>query len=123
MDLSEKKELVFRNYQVCLDIDIAILKARLTDKEKDIILKDQEFLDRLTLVDAEVQEQLIVNLRDLSQSPNDSVRLSATKDLGKIFYQKRFSSDLSKLFDDENNKPACIVLVGKGEDGDKNQDE
>ena len=111
MDLAEKKELAYNYYQENLDVDISLLRAGVTSEERDLILDDEDFRYRLLLVDAQVQEQIIVNLRELSQSSQDSVRLSATRDLGKLFYKKRFTTDLFE--EDENSRPTSIVLAGK----------
>lgn len=91
MGIDELQELVLGSYAKHLDIDIAFLKHAVSDEDREVIEADEVFRHRIALIDADLQEELISDLLDLKRSSlSDSVRLNAIRDLGQLFYAKRF---------------------------------
>lgn len=110
---AETAELVFRNYVKSLDLTIAMRRAGCTDEEAEELKSDEEFMARIELVDFDVQEELITSLRELCQSPNENVKLSATLKLGEMVYKSRFKQKLDGGSD--VRVPDKIVLKGSDE--------
>lgn len=110
MTLDEKIELIYDSYTRSLDYEIACLRADLTDEEREQVDQNEFLHLRMRLWDAEIQEELITNLRNLAKSDNENIKLKATLDLGKMIYKKRFDS--KKGYDDGIERPSKIVLEG-----------
>ncbi len=117
MKLHEKIEVLFDSYTRTLDMEISYLRAGLSEEECELVEADEILKIRIALYDAEIREQLIQNMRDLSQSGNESIKLNATTELGKMIYKERFNNDR----DDEGNGkiPKVVTLVGKYPDDQK----
>lgn len=110
----EKQELVYNTYMNCLDLDIAFLKNSIDEDDKRQILNDRGFQKRIEIYDAMVKEELIVDLRHLSKhGETGSVRLTAIKKLGEMFYTKKFVEP-----ENDNRRgqvPDKIILCGSDE--------
>jgi len=91
MDISTKKEIIFNSYERSLDWDIALLRADLTPDELVEVENDEVLRMRIALKNAEIQEELITNMRELAKSEIDSIRLNATLRLGRMIYANRFN--------------------------------
>ena len=116
MTYSEKVEIVYRYFTISLDIDIAIQRIELTEKEREKILKDEILRARIDNHLASIQEDIMDGLMDLKTSNNESIRLRAILELGKILYQKRFNPN--KDNDDQKRLqmvPDKIILTGSEE--------
>ncbi len=114
MKYAAKAELAYEAYRSCLDLNIAYMRAGLTDIERVLIAKDVDFLARVQLVVFEEQERLIGNLRDLSYSQTENIKLTATLKLGSMLYASRFEpKELPKEKETEEQKvPDVIFLTG-----------
>lgn len=89
-----KQELVYQEYDRCLDIDLAMTLVGLSEEEQTLILNDKELEARILILDAGNKANMLVQLRELSTSAyNEGVRLAALKELGKTYYPKRFRDD------------------------------
>ena len=111
MTFDEKVELIYDSYMRTLDYEIACLRAQLSEKEREKADQHEGLQLRMKLFDAEVDEELISNMRDLTKSRTESIRLSATIKLGQMVYSKRFGKNDN---DEDNNKPrpTTINLIG-----------
>jgi hypothetical protein len=88
---ADKVELVFREYEKSLDLDIALCVVPLSAAERERIIVDPDLAARIDLCDARVREDLIADLRYLSKNADsEGVRLTALKELGRTLYPKRF---------------------------------
>ena len=89
-----KQELVYREYERCLDIDLAMTLVGLSEEEQTLVLNDKELEARILILDAGNKAGMLIQLRELSTSAyNEGVRLAALKELGKTYYPKRFRDD------------------------------
>ena len=110
MTFDEKIELIYAAYDRTLDFEIACLRAELTETEKEKVEKHEGLKLRILLIDAEVREELITNLRDLAKSNNEGIRYRATMSLGQMVYKRRFDSNNTEL--DDKQRPDSIELIG-----------
>ena len=113
LSLEEKMEMVYQSYLRNLDLELALGKPTLglSEEEKEAIRDDEYFRARVEFVDSELQEELILNLRNLAKSENENIQLKSTLELGKMVYKKRFS--------DRSNQPIGKVpdkIILKGAD-------
>jgi len=127
MELDEKMQKLITQYQGCYDLAIARLKVSdLTNDEFEIIQEDEFFIASINSIDADIQERLLNNLIVLSSSQNESIKMKATLELGKILYDKKFNKTKNNNPDDELRRKPTIVLVGKypgdGNAADSKQD-
>jgi hypothetical protein len=112
--IEEKMELVFSTYTDSLDLDIAFLKHAISRDEQKEMLNDSSFMRRIEIYDCMFQEELIVDLRNLAKTANsDAVRLSSIKELGQIFYKKKFNEKKNDNF--TGLVPDKVVLAGADE--------
>lgn len=87
----EKLELVYREYEKSLDLEIALTIIPLNDAERERLLEDEELAARITVLDARNREDMVVDLRNFSTGAmSEGVRLAALKELGRTYYPKRF---------------------------------
>ena len=87
----EQAELIIEAYKKHFDLEIAFLRVGVSDTDQEAILEDETFNQRILIIDSELHEEIITELKDIAMtSDNDGVRLTALRDLGKIFYAKRF---------------------------------
>lgn len=88
---ADKLELVFREYEKVLDLDVAMDVVPLTEADRIRMEDDPDLIARIAVVDAKVKEDLMKDLRFLSkEAESEGVRLSALKELGKTLYPRRF---------------------------------
>jgi len=116
MLLDEKKELLYRVYTECLDLEVAQKKINLSVKDYESIVKDKEFLERLAIYDAGIQLNIVQGLIELSSSENESIRLKSIIKLGEIYYKKKFNKSNSNDDDDDDiieSIPDKIILTGR----------
>jgi hypothetical protein len=128
---AEKCELIFQAYKKSFDLEVALVTSQvgLTPGERASLSNDVEFQARLDLADALLKETLVQNLSNIARlSAQDGVKLSANKDLGRMFYPKRFKDvdppapsvnmyqglDLSKLTDDELLQMRALMSKAQG---------
>jgi hypothetical protein len=91
---ADKLELVYREYEDALDLDIALTLVPLTDAERLRLIDDPDLMARIAVCDAKVKNDLMHDLRDLSKSAqSDGVKFAALKELGKTLYPRRFKDD------------------------------
>ena len=113
MEYAEKAEIAYEAYKGCLDLEIAYLRAGLSDIERTLIENDVDFKARIQLVVYDEQERLITNLRDLSHSYNENIKLTATLKLGSMMYSERFREPTkAEEKPAEQKVPTTIVLTG-----------
>ena len=110
MKLHEKIEVLYESYTRTLDFEIACLRAGISEEERELVDADEMLQIRIALYDADQREELITNMRDLSRSNNESIKLNATRELGKMIYKERFNTDKKE---ESNFIPKTVVLVGK----------
>jgi len=92
----EKLELVYREYERSLDLDLAVIIVPLSKEEREALLHDEELLARIAVYDAKYKTEMVEALRDLStSSESDGIKLSALKELGKTYYPKRFKDNIA----------------------------
>ena len=114
--LCEKAEYVLITYKIGLDLEIAYLRCGVSEEERELLEEDETFRHRVRIIDTDIHEDLIAKLRDLAEdADSESVRLQATRDLGKIFYPKRFREQLTVELKTNN---VIIYLPEKDKDGD-----
>ena len=88
---AEKLELVYREYERSLDLDVAFAIVPLSAVERTRLGADEELAARIAVYDAKYKCEMVESLRRLStNAESDGIRLSALKELGKTFYPKRF---------------------------------
>ena len=88
---ADKLELVFREYEKVLDLDVAMDVVPLTEVDRIRMEDDPDLIARIAVVDAKVKEDLMKDLRFLSkEAESEGVCLSALKELGKTLYPRRF---------------------------------
>lgn len=88
---AEKLELVYREYERSLDLDIAMTIVPLSPGERARLLDDQELAARIAVLDAKNRSDMVEMLRSMGRaSESDGIRLAALKELGKTYYPKRF---------------------------------
>jgi hypothetical protein len=94
---AEKLELVYREYERSLDLEVAFAIVPLSEEEKSRLTRDEELAARIAVYDAKYKTEMVESLRHLSMNAeSEGVKLSALKELGKTFYPKRFKdSDVS----------------------------
>jgi len=115
-NIDELQELILQSYSNSLDLDIAFLKHGVTDEEKEALEQDEVFSHRLALIDADFHEEIVKDLRELKDmTDSDSVKLNAIRDLGQLFYPKRFK-EINTV--PVNLQGGVIVLPSKETDGD-----
>ena len=110
MNFDEKVELIYAAYERTLDFEIACLRAELTEKEKEKVEKHEGLKLRMQLFDAEIREDLISNMMELSKSENEAIKYRATMSLGQMIYKRRFDSKDDDI--DNSKRPNKIELVG-----------
>lgn len=92
---AEKQELAYRAYERVLDLEVALrCVPGLTAEDREQLAQDAELLARCDLCDAMFKEDLVHGLRDLRGSESEGIKLQAIKELGKMFYPKRFSQPM-----------------------------
>jgi hypothetical protein len=116
MTLDEKVELIYDSYTRTLDYEISCLRADLAEGERELVDAHEGLQIRIKLFDAEVQEELIENMRELSKSTTESIRLQATLRLGQMIYKKRFKDSGNNV---ETIRPANVFLMGRYPDSNK----
>jgi hypothetical protein len=88
---AEKLELVYREYERALDIDIALTIVPLSLSERSRLLQDEELAARIAVLDAKNRSEMVEMLRRLGRSSeSDGIKLAALRELGKTYYPKRF---------------------------------
>lgn len=92
---AEKLELVYQSYERVRDIEVALLRVQLTDAERIALANDKELEARMIVCDAMYKEDLIHRMEVLASSESEGIRLQAIKELGKMFYPKRFRETLN----------------------------
>ena len=90
-NLEQKMENVVRTFEKTLDYDLALYTHNVSDKERELMEKDDVHMARLRYIEEEVKASIVTTLKKLSEkSTNDKVKLSATVELGKVVYRERF---------------------------------
>jgi hypothetical protein len=115
LTFEEKVELVFNSYLESQDLEIAFLKNGISEEDQEEILCNKDFKQRIKIYDCMIQEELIQDLRHLAKfASTESVKFSAIKELGKIFYKKKFEDKYSKDNTIDDGKiPDKIILKGE----------
>ena len=91
---SDTIELVYREFEKCLDLDLALSIISFPDGWKERLENDPILIARTNLYESRVREELIGDLRSLSKyATSEGVRLAAIKELGRTIYPKRFKED------------------------------
>jgi len=112
--LSELAEVVYQNYTRSLNVNIAFLKANVSERDKQILLNDTLFVRRVNLYIAEMQEGLIEDLLDLKTTQNEGLKFQVITKLGKMLYPEKFRENA----DDGPEIPITpdrIILMGSDE--------
>ena len=86
MDIAEKKERVYQSYKESFDKKMSYQKVGVTEAEKLLLDKDEEFQSRLQYLLIEERERIIRRFRNLAISENEQVALKANTELGKMLY-------------------------------------
>lgn len=88
-----KQELVFREYERSLDLELAMTIVPLSDEQRKRMESDEELIARIAVLDANNQADMIEQLRDLARgAESEGIRFAALKELGRTYYPKRFSN-------------------------------
>lgn len=87
---AEKRTLVYKEYERCLDLDVSLDMVPLASGERERLEKDEELRALILVCDAKNKSDVVDELRSLRSSENDGVALSALKEWGRIFYAKKF---------------------------------
>ena len=106
--------MVIHAYEMSLDLDIAMVRSELNADEQARFVNDEECMSRITLIDFDEREKLITNMRALSSSNTESIKLQATLRLGEMLYKDRFKQKEEKK-DNSQMVPDTIVLMGAEE--------
>lgn len=113
MTYDEKVEKVCQEYSLCLDLEIAVHRAGLTEDEYNRFITDEYVEERIKIIDYDLHTDLISKLLSLADSYNENVKYKAVSDLGKMFYKKRFKDTTDD--NDKSKIPAKIILTGSDE--------
>jgi hypothetical protein len=111
MSLVEQAELVYQAFEACHDLDIAFAKIGVSDDDRSAIEADSGFQARVQLARYVLQERIFTSLLEKIDSPNESISLQATLQLGNLVYKRRFKN----TSDDEDlasRRPTSISLMG-----------
>lgn len=112
--LEEKKESIVLSYSASFDKDGSYLLADLTEEEKELLDKDEDFQLRLKYSLLREKERLISELQSLTKSLDEKIKLSAIEKLGKILYPETFVTDpklKSKEPVENPNKPPINFIL------------
>jgi len=111
MTYAETAETVYDIYTRTLDLDMVCTRLKLSDVEVAKLKADKDFMLRIAIFESREQERLIQNMRELSQSSNESIKLSATVKLGTMLYEKRFRPPIvtNPRGDDEDGDDNCLT--------------
>ena len=86
----QKQERIIDCFSTSLDKDSAYILCEVTEEEKCLLENDKDFQTRLNFYLAREKESLIKELKTLSQSLNENIKLKAIEALGKMIYPERF---------------------------------
>lgn len=90
-----KQELVFREYERSLDLELALAIVPMTDDDRARMEVDEELAARIFVLDCKNKAEMVEQLRDLAKNAySEGVRLSALRELGKTYYPKRFRDEV-----------------------------
>jgi len=112
--INELAEITYQHYTRSLDLNVAFIKADLTEKEKQLLMDNALFIKRINLFTADFKEDLINDLRDLKSSENEAIKLQVLTRIGKMIYPEKFNDNDSK----ERVMPITpdrIILTGSDE--------
>ena len=107
-NIEEVAELVVMEYSKSFDLDIAMMKVEVSKEEKEVLLKDVDFMYRIEYEDAVIREDIIKTMVNNMRHDQKNSQKAAV-DLGNILYKSKFSKK------DEEVKgvvPDTINLVG-----------
>ena len=108
-DIDELGELVVMEYTKSYDLDIAMLKTDVSVEEKELLLKNEDFMYQVSYQDALIREIIIETMVGNTKVGNPSLRQKAAVDLGNILYKSKFSK---KEEQEKTIIPDSIIMVG-----------
>jgi len=92
MSTAEKMEAIVSAYSGTYDYELSLKMYNVCDEERKIMEDDRFFLLRLNKLEQACKANIIQKLINISETArNESVKLSATVELGKILYRERFA--------------------------------
>lgn len=89
----EKRELVFQEFERCLDLDLVMEIVPLSAEHIKRLLVDEELHARISVCMARFKGGLIEKFSDFADSTNEGIAKSAIFSLGEMFYPKRFKAN------------------------------
>ena len=108
-NITELGEIVVAEYTRSYDLDIAMMKAEVTNAEEELLRKDAEFMYQIKYQDSLVREDIIETMVVNMRVGNPSARQKAAVDLGNILYKSKFSK---KEEEPKTIVPDKIILQG-----------
>lgn len=108
--LEEKKEEVLIHYSRSYDLDIAMMKADLTEDEKKLLQHDSSFLYRISYQDARIREEIVEVMVGNLRSADDKLAQKAALDLGNLLWKEKFKNNETKP---QQIVPDQIILKGE----------
>ena len=110
-DIEQMKEEVIIEYKLSYDLEIAMMKCRLTLDEQKMLKNDESFTYRISYEDALIRESIMTTMKTNLEGVDPKLSQKAAVDLGNLLWKERFKSG------NEGPKgivPDSIILVGKG---------
>ena len=96
MNLAEKKEIIVGCYQATYDLELAYLKAAVTEPERATLDADRQFQQRLLYFWIQRKEETVRNLEKFMKSANEQISFKATIEMGKYIYPEFFIDRLQR---------------------------
>ena len=107
-DMEVVAEMVVIEYSKSYDLDIAMMKVEVSKEEKELLIKDADFMYRIEYEDATIREDIIKTMvHNMRYDQRNSQK--AAIDLGNILYKSKFSK---KEEEQKSVVPDTINLVG-----------
>ena len=110
-DIAETKEEVVMEYKLSYDLDIAMMKCRLTPDEQKLLKNDDSFMYRIQYEDALIREGIISTMVTNMRGPDAKLSQKSAVDLGNILYKEKFKAGNEAP---KGIVPDKIILVGEG---------
>lgn len=112
MVTTELKEKLLEEYRNLYDLNLTYIKLRISEEDQKTLNADTAFQARIKYLLIEKRERLFESLESLMVgSNNDSVRLKATMELGRMLHPSRFIEGVVEDEDGHQTKDLGTVTV------------
>lgn len=92
----EALTLVFREYDQCLDLEVALAVVNTTDEIRDQLRADPDLIAMIKVRDAREKASIYKRYKEVAEtSPKPSTKLAALQKLAEAFYPERFNKGAS----------------------------